>query len=276
MDRFEELKKVIANKRAYYTSYNIKKRSGGNRQITTPNDFLKRVQHEILWDILNRIEVDKHAMGFVQGRSIYANAKKHLNSACVIRIDLKDFFPSIKKEMIVKALEGKVNSPHAIAELVTINDCLPQGAPTSPCISNIVCIELDKKLTNTVQKFQARYTRYADDITFSSKTNKQLDKIIPKAHSFILRQGFDINYKKLQIMRRGGRQMVTGLVVNDDINVPRTYARNLRAMINNRKATGVTMDEMQRILGMISFTYGANTKKGRKLYQDAENLKVIK
>ena len=276
MDRFEELKNVIENKQIHYTSYNIKKRSGGYRRITTPNKFLKRVQQEILFDILNFVKIDNHAMGFVQGRSIYSNAKKHIDSVCIVRIDLKDFFPSVKKEMIIKSLEGKVSAPHAIAEIVTVNNCLPQGAPTSPCISNIVCIELDKKLTNLAAKFHARYTRYADDIVFSSKTNKQLDKIIPKAHSFILHQGFDINYKKLQIMRRGGRQMVTGIVVNDGINVPRTRVRNLRAEIHKKKYTGVTLDEKARLAGVISFVYGANKEKGQKLYDDIDKLQVIK
>lgn len=276
MDRFEELKEIIASKQSHYTSYNIKKRSGGNRRITTPDKFLKRVQQEILFDILDFIDIDKHAMGFVKGRSIYTNAKKHLDSVCIVKLDLKDFFPSVKKEMIIKALDGKVSAPHAIAELVTVNDCLPQGAPTSPCISNIVCIELDKKLTNLAAKFHARYTRYADDITFSSKTNKQLDKIIPKTHSFVLRQGFDINYKKTQVMRRGSRQMVTGLVVNDAVNVPRTYARNLRAEIHKKKYIGISLDEQGRLAGVASFIYGANKKKGQKLYDDLDKLQVIK
>lgn len=276
MDRFEELKKVIANKQPHYTSYNIKKRSGGNRRITTPTKFLKRVQHEILFDILNFIEIDKHAMGFVQGRSIYTNAKKHLNSVCIVKLDLKDFFPSVKKEMIIKSLEGKVSAPHAIAELTTINNSLPQGAPTSPCLSNIVCIELDKKLTNLAGKFRARYTRYADDITFSSKTNKQLHKIIPKAHSFVLHQGFDINYKKTQVMRRGGRQTVTGLTVNDTVNVPRTRTRNLRAELHKKKYTGISLDERGRLAGVTSFIYGANKKKGQKFYDDLDKLPIIK
>jgi RNA-directed DNA polymerase len=215
----KEMWEIAKNKSRYYHRFQVKKKTGGFRTIQAPLDPLKSLQSGIYQNVLSNVLVSQYAHGFVDDRSIYTNAKKHVDSICVVNLDLKDFFPSVTKEMIIRNLEGEVETPYAIAELTTLKDVLPQGTPTSPCLSNIVCRELDRKLGNLAGKYRARYTRYADDLTFSSKKNTDLHKIISKAHSFIKRQGFDINYKKINVMRRGGRQVVTGLTVNDKVTV---------------------------------------------------------
>ncbi len=265
---------IIKYKYKHYTTYSIPKKSGGIRKIIAPSEELKDVQRQILqW--LYWIKVHPAAHGFVEGKSIYTNAARHTNSVCVVNLDLKDFFPSITKKRVIEELTKYVTTPNAIGELITYEDALPQGTPTSPYMSNIVCMELDTKLTNLAQKHKARYTRYADDITFSSKTNKDLHKIIAKAHSFIKKQGFTLNYNKIHVMRRGGRQMVTGLTVNDRVNVPRPRVKNFRAEVHKADFDGGSDDfrEFARLMGFSSFIFGANKKKGVKFFKKIRGMK---
>ena len=180
----KEMHGIVKRKDLHYREYSIPKRSGGYRHIVNPSDDLKFLQREILDKILKHIPVDSSCHGFVDGKSIYTNASKHVGSVCIVNLDLSNFFPTCTKEMVVKALSLYVRTPNAIAEMITYLDKLPQGAPTSPYMANICATKLDKKLKNLAYSHSARYTRYADDITFSSKTNKNLHKIIPKAHSF--------------------------------------------------------------------------------------------
>lgn len=264
----EEMYAIVKRKDLKYKQYTIPKRSGGYRHIVNPSDELKYLQREILDKILKHIPLDGSCHGFVDGKGIYTNAAKHVKSECIVNLDLKDFFPSCTKEMVIKVLSKYVRTPNAIAELITFNDCLPQGAPTSPYMANICATELDKKLKNLAYKHSARYTRYADDITFSSKTNKNLHKIIPKAHSFIIKQGFVLNYKKIKVYRRGGRMMVTGLVVNDKVNVPRPRLKNFRAEVHQADFSDGDFKEYARLMGFTSFIIGANKKKGVPLKEE--------
>jgi len=272
VNRIALMKDVITHKNNYYAHYTIPKRSGGYRQITTPTSDLKYLQKELLWNILNHINVHFTATGFRKGQSIYTNAQRHLGAICIVNLDLKDFFPSVTTEMIVERISKYINSPHAFTELVTFNGCLPQGAPTSPCISNIMCIDMDKKLYNLAKNNKAKYSRYADDMTFSSKKNNHLDKIIPKAHSIIKQADFTLNYKKINVMRKGCRQVVTGLVVNDKVNVPRKKLRNFRAELHQKKLNGASINDVHRMKGYTAFVSSVNPEKGEKFKIDIEEM----
>ena len=272
-NRIQLMKSVIANKKSYYKQYNIPKKSGGVRWIQTPQNNLKYLQRELLYTILNYIELHPTSTGFKRGQSIYTNAQRHLGAVCIVNLDLKDFFPSITTKMVAERISKYVNTPHAIAELVTVDGHLPQGAPTSPCISNIMCIDMDKKLFNLAKNNKAKYSRYADDMTFSSKTNKNLDKIISKAHSVIRYAGFELNYKKINVMREGCRQVVTGLVVNDKVNIPRKKLRNFRAELHQKKLNGVSIDDLQRMEGFAAFVYSVNKEKGSEFIQIIKDMK---
>lgn len=275
MDRIALIKNVIARKSDYYKEYFIPKRNGGRRYIQTPTDELKFLQKEILWSILNHISLHPAAKGFVRNQSIYTNAKRHLNSVCIINLDLKDFFPTITKEMVIERLSPFVESPNAIAEVVTYQEHLPQGAPTSPYISNIMCLDMDKKFVSLAGNNKARYTRYADDLTFSSKTNTNLDKIIPKVHSIVKHQGFELNYDKVHVMRKGSRQVVTGLVVNDKVNVQRSKLRKVRAEIHNKEIHGATPDEISTLNGMVAYISSVNKDKAIEFSDKIKNIKVL-
>lgn len=274
MENSELMYKIVKDKDAYYSSYNIKKKNGELRLIENPKDELKTIQRELLDRMLRHIKIDKNVHGFVENRGIYTNVALHVGAVCVVHLDLKDFFHTVTKEKIIKELGRFVRTPNAIAELATYKERLPQGSPTSPCISNIVCVRMDRKLGGLAKRFNAVYTRYADDITFSSKTNKDLHKIIPKAHSFIKGEGFELNYKKTRVMRKGCRQIVTGLTVNSKVNVPRARVRNFRAELHQTHLSGTKDDYLtiQQLKGFNAFIMGANKNKGIKFAEKIDKM----
>ena len=189
--------------------------------------------------------------GFTKHRSVVTNAKHHVNKNYVFNIDLKDFFPSIHQARIWKRLQyppfnlknEKIDIANLIANLVCFqfekNDInkknfLPQGAPTSPIISNIICERLDRKLFELAKEHNLKYTRYADDMTFSSDHNvyQENSEFLQKLHEIIKSENFEINPKKTRLQKRGYKQEVTGLIVNEKVNVSRVYIKNLRMLIH--------------------------------------------
>lgn len=235
-----------------YRQFKIKKKSGGFRQITAP-----RTQNYMM--MLSAINVllrsmytpSEYAMGFTDGRSVVTNANVHVGMEYVYNIDLKDFFPSIHQARVWKRLQVppfKFNQPIAnlLAGLCCMKDAredekgnktkvyvLPQGAPTSPVITNMICDKLDYYLSRLARRFNMNYTRYADDITFSSMrfVYSKNGKFIQELHRIIKEQGFTINESKTRLQRRGARQEVTGIIVSDKLNVTQRYVRDIRNLL---------------------------------------------
>ena len=228
-----------------YRTFHIRKKSGGLREIKAPC-----YQLNIILRILNIalgavFEPDSVAMGFAPGRSVVNNAQKHVGHNYVFNIDLKDFFPSIPQARVWKRLQLEpFNFSQEIVNVVAGLCCsyneergqnvLPQGAPTSPLLTNAICCNLDRKMKGLAKRFGLHYSRYADDMTFSSMHNvyqeggefrKELLKIISE-------QGFTINDKKTRLLKTGCRQEVTGLTVNAIANVSRKYIQELRWILN--------------------------------------------
>ena len=239
----------FANVRGGYTRYiqfNIPKKSGGVRTISAPNKTLKHILRGVNVILQSVFEPSSYVMGFTPGRSIITNAELHKNSDYVFNVDLKDFFPSINKSRVWVCLTlppFNLNSKVAdvIAGLCTTKEgegsdiryVLPQGAPTSPMLTNIVCRKLDRRLAGLAKKFNLKYSRYADDITFSGDKyvfgengyfRKELARIIAD-------QNFTINEEKTRLQRYWQRQEVTGLIVSEKVNVPREYIRSLRDIL---------------------------------------------
>lgn len=229
-----------------YKDFEIPKKSGGTRKISAPVEGLKiilKCMNMILQEIY---EPSKYAMGFTKNRSVVDNAKRHINQNYVFNIDLKDFFPSITRARIcarlkVKPFELSDDIARMISGLCTmkvtdgenIKYVLPQGAPTSPTITNIICDKLDHKLAGLAKRFGLNYSRYADDITFSSSHNvyqeesdfrKELQRIVTD-------EGFVINDKKTRLQKRGGRQEVTGVIVCEKANVTKKYVKEIRNLL---------------------------------------------
>lgn len=230
-----------------YVSFQIpKKKPGEFRTIDAPNPTLKTMQQCLnhLFQLLYTPNVA--AVGFAKGRSVVSGARMHLNQRYVYNIDLKDFFPSITPGRLFKRLQSKpfcLNTE--IASLVTDLCCdkqvLPQGAPTSPTITNFICERLDRKLQNLAKAYNLRYSRYADDITFSGMQNVFADNgrfCQSLRHIIEDEEHFKINEDKTRLSHRGERQEVTGLIVNDKPNVSRRYVRQLRTMLHNWEMMG--------------------------------------
>jgi len=219
-----------------YDRFYLRKRSGGLREIHAPVDALKRVQRRILRRILGGLRSHPAATAFERGRSIVDNAKPHAGHAVVLNLDLVGFFPSTRAER-VKGLFRRCRWGRAaqrlLTDLCTHEGCLPQGAPTSPRLSNLVNLALDRELERFATHFGAAYTRYADDITFSfpEDDRRGVHAVIRLAGDTLRRFGYTVHRrKKLSIRRAHQRQEVTGLVVNRAPNLPRETRRWLRAV----------------------------------------------
>ena len=224
-----------------YRTFHIRKKSGGLREIKAPCYQLNIILRMLNIALSSIFEPDNAAMGFAPGRSVVTNAQMHIGHNYVFNIDLKDFFPSIPQARVWKRIQLKPFSfPQGVSDVVaglccTYNDdvkanVLPQGAPTSPLLTNAICCNLDRKMKGVAKRFGLHYSRYADDMTFSSMHNvyqegsifrKEIEKIISE-------QGFTLNEKKTRLLKIGCRQEVTGLTVNTVANVSRKYIKELR------------------------------------------------
>jgi len=244
---------LYVNKDVYRT-FEISKKSGGTRTITQPSNHLKRVQRIINTLLTSCYQPMPTATGFIKGRSIVSNAKRHVNKKYVYNIDIKDFFPSVGFPRIWGLLSRSKHFnldneiARIIATLCTHNKCLPQGAPTSPYLANAVCIVLDAKLYYMSKEMGFSYSRYADDITISSNKNIFSPEFKLEISSIIKEEGFNLNLAKERLQRnnvrdRDGkiireRQEVTGIIVNRKTNVSRSYINNLRAAIYSWETSG--------------------------------------
>jgi retron-type reverse transcriptase len=242
--------------RPEYRQFTIPKRAGGTRQISAPVDDLKRMQRRILRRLFKGLRAHDAAHGFERGRSIVTNARVHRGQEVVLHLDLVDFFPSTLTRRVRRYFRRiGWNRPAAklLTKLCTHNGGLPQGAPTSPRLSNVVNYHLDARIAGMVAALGGRYTRYADDLTISFPAEEpeedwviRSEPIMPfllEGHpskiryirSFICRVAGEEGYrvhrrKKMSIRRRHHRQLVTGLVVNEKVNLPRKTRRRLRAI----------------------------------------------
>lgn len=244
--------------RGKYKTFTIKKKSGKERIIHAPNRGLKAIQ-KCLNVILQSLHTPhKAAMGFVPGKSIVDNARIHQGQNYVYNLDLKDFFPSVDQARVrARFLAPPFNLDNSeerkkIASILAILCCtslqterfndetgvwesktlnvLPQGAPTSPTITNIICEKLDIRLTGLAKRFGCKYSRYADDITFSSmhQVYQKDGEFIKELHRIIKDQNFHIQEKKTRLQKQEYRQEVTGLIVNETVNVNQRYVKQIR------------------------------------------------
>jgi RNA-directed DNA polymerase len=224
----------------FYRTFKIKKRSGKLRIIDEPLPSLKEIQKWILKNILNNIDPSKYSMAFIAGSSIKDNAKYHRKQNYVLSLDIKDFFPSINTTKIYRVYKklGYTNSvAYLLSKLCVKEDALPQGAPTSPALSNLICWRIDLRISGYAEKHKLQYTRYADDITISGDFNpKQLVKFIIQV---LKDDGFDVNYKKTRVLRPYQRQIVTGIVVNQNFNIERDKRKLMRQELYYIKKFGL-------------------------------------
>jgi RNA-directed DNA polymerase len=213
----------------FYRVFLINKRNGQPRTISEPLPSLKEIQRWILDEILSKVLVSKFAKGYVIKKSIKDNARFHKNQKLILCLDIKDFFPSInfgKVYSIFKSLGYSKNVSALLGNICCLEDGLPQGAPTSPTISNIVMRRIDSRIGSFCVSKSIMYTRYADDLTFSGDFDAGM--IIKFVNKVIFEDGFRLNYKKIKTKRRHQAQIVTGVVTNEKIQATRKVRRGLR------------------------------------------------
>lgn len=260
-------KNIKVSRRKRYKSFTIKKKSGKTRKISAPAPGLKQIQ-QCLNEIFQAYYTpNEHACGFIPNRNVTDGAKMHTNQPYVYNIDLKDFFdtitfPRIKKVLSLppfnlrderEPLGYVITSLCCHPKIITIDgqdgikknevrNCLPQGAPTSPILTNIVCRNLDRHLAGLARRFKARYSRYADDITFSCNYNifKQNSDFLIELNRIIEEeQGLVINQEKTRLQLSRQCQEVTGLVVNQKVNVTQKYVKQIRLWLHYWECFGL-------------------------------------
>lgn len=214
----------------HYRVFNIPKRKGGSREISAPYPALLECQQWINNNILAKIKPHSSAQGFIKNKSIINNAKPHLSQSCLLKVDIKDFFPTISFRRVMKIFQNlgyPQNISFYLSSLCCLNGALPQGAATSPSLSNIVLRRLDKRLSGISKKSELNYTRYADDMTFSGKQiSGSFLKLIEK---IINEEGFAVNNEKTRLSRGNGKKIVTGLSVHgDELTIPNPYKREIK------------------------------------------------
>lgn len=241
----------------YYKKFNILKKNNKSREICAPNFKLKLVQKWLLVNIFSKLSVTNHAMAFKKGlNGIKSNATIHNNSLYILQIDLKDFFTSITEKQVFKLVRRKGYNQTisaVITGLCTYNGYLPQGGITSPVISNLVCNSLDKRLFGLCSKRDINYSRYADDMTFSSNEKSALKRIVPIITEIIRQEGFTINEEKTRFSCPGSRKVITGVNINSNkLKASKELKKRVRAMIHH-SIMQQKYDQNDRIRGLVAY-----------------------
>lgn len=279
-----------------YVEFSIEKNSGGTRLISAPRAPLKKLQRRILDEILAKLPTHAASHGFVRGRSVVSNAKPHVGAAVVLKMDLRDFFPTIHFRRVA-GLFTRIGYSAEVAALLAglctqrgkLSDgyvlwpgVLPQGAPTSPAIANLLCRRLDARLSGLARGLGGAYTRYADDLTFSFKTapEKGIGRFAWWVDQVCQQEGFIENTAKRRVLRANSQQRITGIVVNSGMHIPRAARHNFRALLHNVRNDGLAAQARGRkdfrayLLGFAAYVRMVQPKVGRALL--AEVRAVLK
>jgi retron-type reverse transcriptase len=272
-----------------YTSFKIPKRNGTMREIDAPCPELKKQQRAML-SLLYTKAPSRYATGFRRGYNILMNAIVHTGARVIINIDLKDFFSSIKTEdvekMFIEVFGYSKDIAKEFAEYCTYNGRLPQGAPTSPAITNLIMKKIDERIGLVCKKMGFIYSRYADDITISSTKHINYTRILRRVINIIDASKLAeqwipdvyVNKNKIRVYKRGQRMMVTGLTVSEHgVSVPRPYRKRLRAELHHCKMTvknggKIPPEKINELRGKIAFVHMVNPKHAIKFWKDFEEI----
>ncbi len=271
----------------HYICFAIRKHSGGTRIIHAPKQKLKAIQRKLNVLLVSKLPISEHAHGFITSRSVASNAAAHVGKEVVVRIDLKDCFPSIhfgRVRGLLIAYGYSYPVATTLAVLMTESERQPveaegkvyhvpvgprvcvQGAPTSPGLCNAILLRLDRRLAGLARKMGYTYTRYADDLTFSCNS-ADVGALLSVVGDIVKEEGFTVNRDKTQVQRRGRRQRVTGVVVNEQMGLSRKDRRLLRAAIHRQKQQGDNVDpkERQRLAGKLAYLKMLNADQAAPL-----------
>jgi RNA-directed DNA polymerase len=286
----------------HYVRFTIPKKSGGTRELAAPHRHLARCQLWIKQTILDRLPLHDAAHGFVAGRGTMSNAVPHVRRDVVVNADLKEFFPTITFPR-VKGIFQELGYSPAVATILALlctesprqrvtyagrelhvaagPRALPQGACTSPALSNLSARALDARLAGMARKLGWNYTRYADDLTFSTNGEpaQKTAWILARLRHIAQEESFTVNEKKTRVQRPNSRQTVTGIVVNKRPNIPRDLIRRLRAILHRAKTEGLPAQNREEhphfaawLRGMIAYVQMVNPERGRQFKAEFDAL----
>lgn len=292
---------VIKNKTKYYYSYPILKKSGKKRYIDAPIGLIKQWQEIATRKVLYRFGPHPIAYGFAKNKNPISAAEVHTGQKILVAMDVKNFFNSITDtglEDLFRYLQGvkpiwtatknlsmwgnaytaerkridELNQD--LIELFTYKGIVPQGAPSSPALSNLYMLRADKLLNKIAAENGYKVSRYADDITFSGNDQDLPGKTIPTTKQILRRWGLRLNPKKIHINRNNRRMRVVGIVVNEKTNIPRETWRNFRAKLHNLKVTQkpVNLKEAQILRGKIEWYKTVNPTRGEQFLEEFGQL----
>lgn len=221
----------------YYKTYTIPKKSGKPRLICQPCKKLKGLQAWILYNILDRLKVSPFCKGFEKGSSTAHNAQPHIGANTILTLDLKDFFPSVKRKYVYNIFHS-VGYNRTVSTIFTniciYNDGLPQGSPCSPRLANLAAWRLDMRIQGYVGKRGITYTRYADDLTISGLNPTKVVRTIPMIKSIIANENFEVNNDKTRVAGASRKRKVTGLVLtNETFGIGKEKYKSVRAKIHH-------------------------------------------
>ncbi|WP_055151608.1 retron St85 family RNA-directed DNA polymerase [Jiulongibacter sediminis] len=264
---------------SYNTFYIPKKKKGEKRVIDCPNANLKAIQRFFLKKYLNKVEVNKRVNGFVPKRGIKRNALFHMKNKYLLTIDIKDFFPSISQKKVFEVLyEIYYDKDFALkmAKLCTYKRSLPQGAPTSPALSNLVFKGIDDEIMKYCNSEMVNYSRYADDLTFSSDNKNSLQYVYKFVSHLLYTNGFNINKKKTRYLSGKGKMSITGVYINSGKpKVSSELKKQLRAELHQYIINGKEIN-LNQVSGYISFISSIEDDYLKKVESYIEKLKKKK
>ena len=287
--------------RTDYVRFKMAKKTGGFREISAPKPKLKRLQYWILENILNKVSVSEETHGFVSKKSIVTNAIPHIGKSVVINCDLENFFPTLtyaRVKGLFRSLGYSAEVATVLAILTTEAETkevlldgeklylytgqryLPQGSPASPMITNLICRKLDKRMSGIAKSLNFSYTRYADDMTFSSSEYTKINKMMYWIKGITKEEGFILHPKKTKIMKKGARHEVTGVVVNEKLSISRKELKKFRALLYQIEQSGVegkswngkSENLMASVWGYANFIKMVDAEKGAKYMAQVKPL----
>jgi len=289
------------SQKSNYVHFKMAKKTGGFREISAPKPKLKRLQYWILENILNKVEVSQEAHGFVSKKSIVTNAIPHIGKSLVINCDLENFFPTLdypRVKGLFKSLGYSAEVATVLAVLTTEAQTkevlldgeklylytgkrfLPQGSPASPMITNLICRKLDSRMRGIAKSLEFTYTRYADDMTFSSNEYTKINKMMFWIKGITKEEGFILHPKKTKIMRKGACHEVTGVVVNEKLSINRKELKKFRALLHQIEQGGIegkswhgkSENLMASVWGYANFIKMVDADKGAKYMTQVKAL----
>lgn len=275
----------------HYIAYGIRKRSGGVRIIHAPKRRLKAILRALQRELVSKLPVSDAAHGFRAGRSVKTGAALHVGKPVLLRLDLRDFFPSVTQPrvrgllialgysypvaatlavLMTEALRQPVEIDGTIYHVPVGPRTCVQGAPTSPGLCNAILLRMDRRILGLARKHGFSYTRYADDLTLSGASERAAHQLRRSVERVVAEEGFALNTAKTRVMNRSGRQLVTGVTVNEVLGLSRQKRRQIRAMLHRASIAGADPERRAQIAGMLAWVHMLNPGQAEALRRNAK------